>query len=53
MLRDLSRWGYVNAVTAMAQKVETYDRQVEMEDLGGKLAQAPVSEWNALAAVTA
>jgi len=34
---DLSTWGMVNAVTRMAQDVESYDRSTELEALGGSL----------------
>lgn len=35
---DRTPWGYVSAVTRAAQDVESYDRSMEMEALGGKLA---------------
>ena len=33
---DLSLWGLTNAVTAAAQRVDSYDRASEMEAIGGK-----------------
>lgn len=45
---DLSAWGYVNAVTRTAQDATGYDRQVELERLGGELLAAPVQSWEAL-----
>jgi hypothetical protein len=35
---DLSAWGYVNAITRAAQDVDDYDRSMQMEAIGGKLA---------------
>lgn len=35
---DLTAWGYVNAVTRAAQDVESYDRSMELEKIGGRLA---------------
>jgi hypothetical protein len=35
---DLSAWGYVNAVTRAAQDVDSYDRSMELEKIGGNLA---------------
>lgn len=35
---DLSAWGYVNAVTRTAQDADSYDRSMEIEKIGGKLA---------------
>jgi hypothetical protein len=42
---DLSRWGIVNAITQQAHSVESYDRAVEFESMGGKLVDLPASEW--------
>lgn len=38
---DLSAWGYVSAVTRMAQDVEDYDRSMALERLGGQIAAEP------------
>ena len=46
---DLSRWGAANAVTAAAKTVESFDRQVEMEELGWDLASLSEREWAKLA----
>lgn len=35
---DLSAWGYISAVTRMAQDVDDYDRSMELEKVGGRLA---------------
>jgi|307.fasta_scaffold04797_8 hypothetical protein len=45
---DLSLWGMVNAVTATANTVESYDRAVELETMGGKLLDLPKHEVTAL-----
>lgn len=42
---DLSQWGVLNAVTRAAQDTIEYERQVEMEALGGVLAALPATEW--------
>ena len=42
---DLSAWGMLNAVTAQAHTVESYDRSVEFEEAGGQLLELPKSEW--------
>lgn len=42
---DLSRWGIVNAITHQAHGVESYDRAVEFESMGGKLVDLPATEW--------
>lgn len=34
---DVSKWGLVNAVTALANTAENYDRAVELETVGGKI----------------
>ena len=42
---DLSAWGVINAVTHQAHTVESYDRSVEFENLGGQLLEMNPSEW--------
>jgi Domain of unknown function (DUF932) len=42
---DLSAWGLMNAVAEQAHKSLSFDRAVEFEDLGGKLAAMPRQEW--------
>lgn len=42
---DLTRWGIVNAITHQAHGVESYDRAVEFETMGGKLVDLPATEW--------
>jgi len=46
---DMSRWGALNAITAAAQKVESFDRRVEMEEMGWSLATASTREWERIA----
>jgi hypothetical protein len=45
---DLSLWGMVNAVTAHAQQVESYDRSTELEAVGGRLLDLPRHDLRAL-----
>lgn len=42
---DLSQFGLANAVTRMAQDVESYDRASELERLGGRLFELNDGEW--------
>jgi len=46
---DLSRWGALNGITAMAKTVESFDRQAELEEAGWELAQVPAREWDQIA----
>ncbi len=41
---DLSLWGLTNAVTATAQKAESYDRATELEAAGGRMFALPAAE---------
>ena len=45
---DLSLWGLANAVTAASQKVESYDRATELEQLGGRIITLSKSEYRDL-----
>jgi len=45
---DMSRWGMINAVTAMSQEVEDYDRATELEALGGKILDLSSQEWSTI-----
>jgi len=42
---DLSAWGMLNAVTAQAHTVPSYDRAIEFEAAGGTLLDLPSSDW--------
>lgn len=46
---DLSRWGALNAVTAVAQTVESFDRQSELEGIGWGIAQMSAPAWDRIA----
>lgn len=46
---ELSRFGISNAITRMAQDVDSYDRATELERIGAKVIELPKSEWKALA----
>jgi len=43
--RDYTRWGALNAVTALANDHESYDRATEIEELGGKVLNLSRSQW--------
>ena len=40
---DISQWGLVNAVTALANTVPSYDRAVDIESIGGRVAALPAN----------
>ena len=42
---DLNRFGLINAVTAYAQTVDSYQRSTELERLGGEIIELPRSQW--------
>ena len=46
---DLSQWGVVNAITRAAKDADGFDRQAELETLGGELVALPVQEWARIA----
>lgn len=46
---DLTQWGVINALTAAAKEAEGFDRQAELEVLGGALVALPEREWAAIA----
>lgn len=48
---DLSRWGVVNAVTDAAKKADTFDRQEEMERIGGNILSMETAAWDRYARV--
>lgn len=45
---DLSLWGLVNSITRAAQDVESYDRSVELQAVGGNILALPKHEIGAL-----
>ena len=47
---DLSRYGYLNAVTAQAQDEEDYELGATLERLGGQILEMPRVEFQRLAA---
>ncbi len=49
---DLSRWGALNAVTAVAQTVESFDRQAELEQVGWDIARLGSDGWKDVALAT-
>ena len=44
---DQSRFGLIQAVTRAAQDVESYDRAVELERMGGQIIELPASDFAA------
>jgi hypothetical protein len=46
---DLSQWGVINAVTAMANDIKDYDRGAEILEIGGKLLDITPTQWHRLA----
>lgn len=51
--QDYSRWGMLNAVTAQANKTESYERAVELESIGGQILDMPQSSWRQIAEAAA
>lgn len=47
------QWGMLNAITAAAKTVESFDRQAEMEAIGWTLAQKDEKSWEKVAAAVA
>jgi Domain of unknown function (DUF932) len=46
---DLSKFGMLNAVTRLAEDVESYDRATEIERLGSSVLYLPTSIWRDVA----
>jgi hypothetical protein len=42
---DFTRWGLGNAITRVANEIDSYDRAAELEALGGKIITLPDSDW--------
>lgn len=42
---DLSGWGLLNAITHQAHTTKSYDRSVEIEQMGGSLITLAPTEW--------
>ena len=47
--RDMSQWGALNAVTYASHQVKNFDRGVELEEIGWKIANMPAREWDRIA----
>jgi hypothetical protein len=43
-----TQFGLINAITATAQTVESYDRSVELEEIGAQVMDLSGAEWGAL-----
>jgi len=47
---ELSQWGMQAAITRFAQQADVgYERQVELEQVGGNIIELPTSQWAAIA----
>jgi len=46
---DLTQFGLINAVTATAQQVSSYDRSVELERVGGNMMDMSAATWKSIA----
>jgi hypothetical protein len=47
---DMSRYGALNAITALANQPEvSYDRALELQEIGGSLLTMTQNEWNRIA----
>lgn len=46
---DMSKWGVLNAVTAIANTTEDYERATEIETIGGKILDLAPGDWQTLA----
>lgn len=46
---DLSQWGVLNAVTALANEVTDYDRATELMTAGGDILMLPQKDWAKIA----
>jgi hypothetical protein len=46
---DMTRYGALNAVTDAAKRSESFDRRVEMEEIGWKVAELTPREWDRIA----
>lgn len=46
---DYSRWGMLNAVTAVANDHESYDRATELEAMGGQILDLAANDWTVIA----
>jgi len=47
---NLTRWGLVNGITALAHSIDNADRQYEVEKLGHDVLTLPRSQWEVLSA---
>jgi hypothetical protein len=43
------QWGMLNAITAVAQTVESFDRQAELEGIGWQVANLSHAQWDKVA----
>lgn len=48
---DLSQWGMGNAVTAVANHIQDYDRIIDLQRIGGRIIDLTPKEWHVIAEV--
>ena len=46
---NMTKWGMANAVTRLANTIESFDRSQELMELGGKVIDLSTREWSAIA----
>lgn len=51
--QDYSQWGMLNAITEQANKTESYERSTQIEELGSKIINLPINQWNQIAQLEA
>lgn len=49
---DFSQWGLANAVTNLANDVDSYERSTDLEKIGGQIIDLHGSEWRHVARLT-
>ncbi len=47
---DITQWGLTNALTAVANKANSYEDATELETIGGEIMTLPAEKWQELAA---
>jgi hypothetical protein len=46
---DITQWGFVNSITALANDNDSYDRASDLESIGGMLLNLNQSQWEKIA----
>jgi hypothetical protein len=45
---DISKWGLTNAITRASQDATTYERASDLEEIGGRVIEMAVRDWEAM-----